>query len=231
MNTVLKIKRAPSLKVVDKGYSKEDLIGPQGAEGHKGLTGDMGAAGAAGSQGATGAAGREGKQGTAGVTGTPGATGVDGQMGMTGPQGERGPMPLHDTRGDAIRFEIATGVWGKWIKLSGMQMQSSNGMSLGGKITVEPVTEVVTVISTEHVVTTEDIILVNDDSAGAEVTIFLPEPVDGATHYIKKIGSSHNVVVDSEDTEVLIDNGTQAPLTIQNEAIKVAADGTNWWIL
>ena len=41
-----------------------------------------------------------------------------------------GPLPKHQTRGDAIRFEIAPNEWGKWIALSG-QLNHQQSMSVG----------------------------------------------------------------------------------------------------
>lgn len=111
----------------DKMRGTDGVPGPRG---DAGMTGSQGAQGPKGDKGATGEkgdAGPRGPQGTIGPQGTKGTNGVDG---VIGPQGEFGPMPKHESRGDAIRFEIAPGQWGRWINLAGEQNHQQN-LSVG----------------------------------------------------------------------------------------------------
>jgi hypothetical protein len=86
--------------------------GPQGLPGIEGGHGPVGPQGPRGSKGDMGATGPQGDRGSTGHTGSQGSTGVQ------GPQGDRGPVPKHQTRGDAIRFEMNEGEYGKWINLN-----------------------------------------------------------------------------------------------------------------
>lgn len=200
-------------------FPKQDLMGPQG---HKGVTGDMGARGPQGERGPAGV------QGPIGETGPPGATGVSGmpgQIGLTGPQGERGPMPKHEYRGDAIRFEIAAGMWGKWINLgSGTSTTGAGSMASAVNQTVRVATE-------SGPVGEATVLLVDDDAAGGEVTITLPKAsAYKRTMHIKKIGNTANVIVDGDGSET-IDDGLTAVLTLQYESIKLVSHGGNWYVI
>lgn len=92
--------------------SRASLMGVQGPQGPVGPKGDQGPKGDTGAQGETGA---QGAQGPMGLVGTQGADGANGE------QGSIGPMPKHQNRGDAVRFELEEGVWGKWINLGTSQ--------------------------------------------------------------------------------------------------------------
>jgi hypothetical protein len=59
--------------------------------------------------------GDRGDQGEKGDKGDPGKNGQDGQ------EGERGPMPDHEWRGTAVRFEKPDGTWGQWVELRGLR--------------------------------------------------------------------------------------------------------------
>ncbi len=91
---------------------------------------------------------------------------------------------------------------------------------------------VTTVTSTAYTASSYEIILVDDDSAGAEVTITLP-PAATTTYkkyYIKKLGSTANVVIDGDGTET-IDRGLTAVISTQDEALTVITDRSNWFIV
>lgn len=88
----------------------------------------------------------------------------------------------------------------------------------------------VTVTSTTYTITNEDVVLVDDDTAGAEVTVTLPA-VAGRTKplYLKKIGNTANVVADGSGSEE-IDTGLTATLTSQYEAIILLPTTSGWHI-
>lgn len=91
----------------------------------------------------------------------------------------------------------------------------------------------VTVTSTSYSATVAgpDFIEVDDDTAGADVTIALPAAAssEGAIKWIKKLGTTANVIIDPDGSE-LVDGGATATLTIQNEAVIVRCNGTGWRI-
>jgi len=90
----------------------------------------------------------------------------------------------------------------------------------------------VTVTVTSYSVTTEDIIFVDDDTVGSQVTINLPLANSRSSLCdIKKLGSTANVVVDGNSAQT-IDDGLTATLTSQYESITIGSDGvSNWNIL
>lgn len=88
-----------------------------------------------------------------------------------------------------------------------------------------------TVTGTTHTAAAEHIILCDDDAAAAAITVTLPLAATAdAIYRIKKLGSTANVTVDGNGTE-LIDDALTAVLTAQYESIDVASDGSAWWIL
>ena len=123
MHKVIKLKTLT--KVSDFMYT--DL---KGRHGQDGIPGEHGLQGIEGPHGKTGQQGDKGVKGDQGEQGVEGTRGHNGENGLHGDRGEQGPMPKHETRGDAIRFEIAPNTWGKWIALSGQQSNQQN-MSVG----------------------------------------------------------------------------------------------------
>lgn len=83
------------------------------------------------------------------------------------------------------------------------------------------------VTTTPFTVTTEDMLLVDDDTAGA-TTINLPGPSIGFNINIKKLGSTGNVTVSSSS---LIDGSATFVMTTQYQNLTLVADGTNWNIV
>lgn len=130
-------KRVSTLKLVSP-FIKE-LRGKDGVAGVAGSPGVAGPKGDTGATGATGPAGPQGLQGSAGVAGLTGAPGLNGINGIDGATGDMGPMPKHQLKGDAIRFELALGVWGKWINLS----SQSGGYFPGGGISEDRVIQLI----------------------------------------------------------------------------------------
>lgn len=80
---------------------------------------------------------------------------------------------------------------------------------------------------------TDSVILVDDDTAAAEVTVTLLAAAtagDGFLLNIKKTGSTANVVIDGNGAET-IDGATTNTLTTQYESVKLICDGTEWHII
>lgn len=88
-----------------------------------------------------------------------------------------------------------------------------------------------TVTGTSYtVLVTERTILVDDDTAGAAVTINLPAGTAGKRFWIKKLGTTGSVTVDGNGTEN-IDNSLTVVLNTQYESIMIESDGSDWWII
>jgi len=80
---------------------------------------------------------------------------------------------------------------------------------------------------------TDNVVLVDDDTAGAAVTVTLLAAAtagDGHRIDIKKLGSTGNVVIDANGAE-LIDGALTQTLTTQYENITLICDGSSWHIL
>ncbi len=90
----------------------------------------------------------------------------------------------------------------------------------------------VTVTTTSHTAGVEDVILVDDDTAGGDVTIDLQAVADTFKYprVIKKLGTTGNVIIDGDGTET-IDGALTATLTVQYEALMLIPDGSNWHII
>ena len=91
---------------------------------------------------------------------------------------------------------------------------------------------VTTVTGTTHTAADEYVILVDDDTAGAAVTVTLPAAsgVTDRVYHIKKLGTTANVTVDGNSSET-IDGATTAVLTAQFESLMISCDGSNWHII
>jgi hypothetical protein len=90
--------------------------------------------------------------------------------------------------------------------------------------------EVVTVTDTTYTIEGKKFILVDDDTAGAAVTITLPPAIDSTDRVIvvKKIGSTAAVTVDGNSSE-LIDGATTTSIVSQYTALQLVSDGANWF--
>jgi hypothetical protein len=78
----------------------------------------------------------------------------------------------------------------------------------------------------------DDVILVDDDTAGAAVTITLPAVATAAKRRrnIKKLGTTAEVIIDGNSTET-IDGAQTATLYVQYESVALISDGTEWHII
>lgn len=88
------------------------------------------------------------------------------------------------------------------------------------------------VTSTTYTVTATDrYLLVDDDAAGAAVTITLPTTTStlGRRLTIKKIGTTAAVTVDGNGSET-IDEELTVDILFQYDAMQIVSDGTEWWI-
>lgn len=109
----------------DRGL--QGLAGDRGERGEKGEQGVRGDAGRDGERGERGADGQDGERGFTGKDGLIGQRGQKGDKGETGETGEIGPRPDHEWDGTKLRFEKASGVWGKYVDLRGERGESGGG--------------------------------------------------------------------------------------------------------
>lgn len=107
--------RGPKGRSGTRGTKGEKGIeGPQGPQGPAGPEGPRGDTGTPGLQGLPGP---QGPKGSTGDTGPEGKPGIPGPQGLEGPTGPTGDMPEYQYRDGKLRFEVAKGKWGKWLKL------------------------------------------------------------------------------------------------------------------
>ena len=87
----------------------------------------------------------------------------------------------------------------------------------------------VTVSTTAYSVNDKTFVLADDDTAGAAVTLTLPPVIDNTDKlvYVKKLGTTGNVVVDGNSSET-IDGATTHTLTAQYESVTLFCSGSEW---
>ena len=93
-----------------------------------------------------------------------------------------------------------------------------------------PTTDVIT--TSYNVLSSDRILLVNDTTAGAAVTINLPSAVtigDGWQLVVKKVGTDYDVTLDADGTET-IDGVLTRALHQKNDTFVIVSDGANWEI-
>ncbi len=91
---------------------------------------------------------------------------------------------------------------------------------------------VVTVITTSYAAGNEDVILVDDDTAGGAVTIDLLAVADTFKYprWIKKLGTTGSVTIDGDGSET-IEGVTTYVLTAQFESVCIIHDGSAWHVI
>lgn len=80
---------------------------------------------------------------------------------------------------------------------------------------------------------TDDVILVDDDTAGADVTITLLAAAtagDGFQMTIKKLGTTGTVTLDGNGSET-IDGELTLDILVQYNSVTLVCDGSNWYII
>ena len=89
-----------------------------------------------------------------------------------------------------------------------------------------------TVTTTTHTTALEDVVLVDDDTAGGAVTITLPAAAvsEGIQYQIKKLGTTGAVTIDANAAEK-IDGATTKVLSSQYKTITIVCDGTSWHVI
>lgn len=91
----------------------------------------------------------------------------------------------------------------------------------------------VSVTSTSHTVAASDrYLMVDDDTAGAQVTITLPAVADslGRVLHIKKLGTTAAVVIDGSGSET-IDGATTLTIYAQYDAPMLYCGSSEWHIV
>ena len=88
------------------------------------------------------------------------------------------------------------------------------------------------VVDTTHNVADEDVVLVDDDTAGGAVTINLPPALNNEERVVrvKKLGSTGNVTIDADGSET-IDGSTTLVSSTQYTSYTLFCDGTEWHIV
>jgi hypothetical protein len=115
------------------------------------------------------------------------------------------------------------------INLSATQANITQDCDFAEGITYD----VETVTGTSATLGDDDyIMLVDDDTAGSDVTITLPAAAShtGRTYYVKKLGTTADVIIDGNASET-IDGSTSISLTSQHESVTLVSDATEWWII
>ena len=89
----------------------------------------------------------------------------------------------------------------------------------------------VTVSTTAYTINEKEYVLVDDDTAGGAVTLTLPPVIENTDKkvYVKKLGTTGNVIVDGSGSET-IDGATTHTLTAQYESSVYLCDGASWHI-
>ncbi len=90
----------------------------------------------------------------------------------------------------------------------------------------------VTVTATSHAMGIEDVILVDDDTAGGDVTINLIAIASTFKYprWIKKLGTTGKIILDPNGSET-IDGLTTIDILIPKATVAIISDGSNWQII
>ncbi len=89
----------------------------------------------------------------------------------------------------------------------------------------------ITVTGTSHLAGAAHIILVDDDTAGAPVTVTLPAAATVTTPYhVKKLGTTDNVIIDADGAETL-DGALTITLAAQYASVMLVSDGAAWHVM
>jgi hypothetical protein len=89
----------------------------------------------------------------------------------------------------------------------------------------------VKVTTTAYTVQAKTYVLVDDDTAGSAVTITLPPVIENTDRwvYIKKLGTTANVIADGNGSET-IDGATTKTITSQYGTLSLLSDGKEWHV-
>ena len=240
----------------EKGETGKSVKGEPGES----VTGDPGKRGKRGEPGksVTGDLGKRGLRGYKGIQGR--ASDVPGPKGPPGLKGDTGPAPAHQWQGGSLRFKKPNGDWGKLVSLLGPAGGRGAGASakqtwdsitlsvqnlifskpkagpLGPTINVDlsslaGLKNFVVVTTVTHDAGAEDVIYVDDDTAGGPVNISLPPAADGKrVYYVKKRGSTATVTVTGDGTDQ-VEGAPTLVLIIKNQSVTLHSDLIGWSVL
>ena len=107
----------------------------------------------------------------------------------------------------------------------------SGSIAYTGYPEIPPTTSVATTAYTALI--TDSVILVDDDTAAATVTITLPAAAtagDGFELIIFKKGSTADIIIEGDGSET-INGELNVTLIAKYESIKIITDGTEWFII
>jgi len=97
---------------------------------------------------------------------------------------------------------------------------------------VSEVESIVTVATTTYTVESAVFVMVDDDTAGAAVTVTLP-PVNemtGKTITVKKLGTTGSVTIDGNSTELIDGSGTNV-LSSQYDSVTIVSGTDEWYVI
>lgn len=134
-----------------------------------------------------------------------------------------------DTSATLLRLQDqANGVLFQVDADKGVTIESETASNVrNGLNSIQTITSISdTLVSTDHIV------LVDDDTASGAVTINLPAAagIANVIYKIKKLGTTGNVTIAANGAET-IDGSTILVLTTQYESVTIVCDGTEWHII
>lgn len=82
-----------------------------------------------------------------------------------------------------------------------------------------------------NVVSTDQVLLIDDDAIGQKATVLLPAAVDNKNRRltVKKIGTTAEVVIDGNGAETIDTLATQT-ISSQFESLSIVSNGVAWFI-
>lgn len=98
---------------------------------------------------------------------------------------------------------------------------------------IKEATTTLVTATTYTVLATDNVILVDDDTAGSDVTVNIPSAAtlgDGWTFTIKKMGSTADVILSPDGSET-IDGVTTRTIRQKLESTNLVSDGSNWQVM
>lgn len=115
-----------------------------------------------------------------------------------------------------------------WVTTAG----AFNARLNGATVNLAAVSSVTVQTGTSYTAVADDIVMVDDDTAAATVTITLPAGTADDIITVKKLGTTANVIIDGNGTEE-VDGALTHTLTTENESVTLVYTGAtfDWRII
>ena len=144
------------------------------------------------------------------------------------------PRALRDTfdvRNDVRAREVVEAL----KELSRINLPAAGAPGAPGTVPLLPKAKqlvIVTVTSTPYTMGVEDVLLVDDDTVGGDVTIDLQAIADtyGYPRWIKRLGTTGKVIIDPDGAET-IEGLATVEIIMPKATLCIIPDGTNWNII